>query len=161
MITILQTRSEELAAFHRDPWPVQQTFSTPLQDLNSFASVIEGGFVWQRADFSTDEVVFDLDDTLRLMEKYHLHLDNPWEFNLRVYGPEKIKEALEAVLGDWIDFLFLPSPESIAIYADHDEYTTFYSKNAGTLAGLTQRLIGAGFRPIEGYVRGRSGNKLR
>jgi hypothetical protein len=161
LITIMEVRSERLAAFHRDPWPIQQSFSTPLQGLNHFVSVIADGIPWEVAELTTDEVVFEPCNTLQLMERKQLQLEDYWDFNLRVEGQTEIAETLEALLGDSIDFLFLPSPESIAIYADHDEYTTFYSKAAESLKALTQRLTGAGFKSVEGYTRGRSGDKLR
>jgi hypothetical protein len=44
-----------------------------------------------------------------------------------------MKEALIAVLSDCVDFLFIPTPTSFVIYADHDEYITFYAHTRSNL----------------------------
>jgi len=49
----------------------------------------------------------------------------------------------------------------MAIYGDHDEYTTFYCKDPLILNKLSEQLVDAGFEPVSGYTRGRSGDKLR
>jgi hypothetical protein len=89
-----------------------------------------------------------------------IKVENFWALNLEAHGEKETAELLEAALGDWVDFVFLPVPESIAIYADHDEYVTFYAKDESLLSTLKLELIRAGFKPIEAYERGRSGNKL-
>jgi hypothetical protein len=161
LITILAERPESLRLFHANPWQFQQTFSTPLKDLNRFVSAIFAPFSWERGAFSTDEVVFEPHHLLRLMAENSIHVENFWALNLEAHGEKETAELLEAALGDWVDFVFLPVPESIAIYADHDEYITFYAKGESVLSTLKLELIRAGFKPIEAYERGRSTNKLR
>lgn len=60
---------------------------------------------------------------------------------------------LEAALGDPIDFLFVPVPQSFAIYADHDEFTTFYFSGKETESLVTERLCATGFEWMKGYTR--------
>ncbi len=66
---------------------------------------------------------------MQLCADNSIELDNFWKFTLRAKGQQNVAELLEAMLGDWIDFVFVPTTESFAIYADHDEYTTFYTPN--------------------------------
>jgi hypothetical protein len=42
---------------------------------------------------------------------------------------KEIAPLLEAALGDWVDFLFVPVPKPFAIYADHDDYITLYANS--------------------------------
>jgi len=95
------------------------------------------------------------------MARNSITLQNHWDMNLSAEGREDIAELLEAALGDWVDFVFLPFPELMAIYGDHDEYTTFYCKDSLILNKLSEQLVDAGFEPVSGYTRGRSGDKLR
>lgn len=64
---------------------------------------------------------------------------------------------LEAALGDWVDFVFVPVPKPFVIYADHDEYTTFYANTKSNLNRVAQALIAAGFEKVLDYERVRSG----
>ena len=158
---VLSGRTEEIRRFHADPWPFQQTFKTPLKELARFVSVVLGQFDFEKASLSTDEVVFEPRDVLELMARNSITLQNHWDMNLSAEGREDIAELLEAALGDWVDFVFLPFPELMAIYGDHDEYTTFYCKDSLILNKLSEQLVDAGFEPVSGYTRGRSGDKLR
>jgi hypothetical protein len=60
---------------------------------------------------------------------------------------------LECILADWADFLFVSNPGLIAVYADHDEYTTFYVPEKEALLTLTTDLEKAGFQPLRDYIR--------
>lgn len=62
-------------------------------------------------------------------------------------------ELLEAALGDWVNFTFVPKPKPFVIYADHDEYTTFYANTKSNLNGVVQALSGAGFEKVPDYQR--------
>ncbi|HWY57306.1 MAG TPA: hypothetical protein VNZ03_22770 [Terriglobales bacterium] len=68
---------------------------------------------------------------------------------------------LQAALGDWVDFVFVPSPEVFVIYADHDEYTTFYSQDGATLKNVASGLEESGLEAVLDYTRGSSGDKWR
>ena len=115
----------------------------------------------ERAVLSTDEVVFEPKHLLELMAANSVSVENKLDLNLGAEGGQSIAALLEAALGDWVDFVFVPIPESIAIYADHDEYTTFYCKDESMLTDLASEVGLAGFEPISDYIRSRSGDKLR
>jgi hypothetical protein len=64
-------------------------------------------------------------------------------------------------LGDLVDFVFVPSPEVIAIYADHDEYTTLYTRDDSTLRSVSSNLETARFEAVPDYTRGSASNNWR
>jgi hypothetical protein len=161
LITLLSGRTEEIRQFHADPWQFQQTFLTPHKDRSRFVSVLLAQFSLESGALSTDEVVFEPECLLELMATHSIHVANYWNLNLSVEGQKPIADLLEAALGDPVDFVFLPVPEFLAIYADHDGYTTFYCKDQSVLTDLVSELVQAGFEPISDYIRGRSGDKLR
>jgi hypothetical protein len=161
LITVLSERPHELLRFRAAPWPYQHTFVTPLQNLDRFVSTILASFPVEEAVLSTDEVVFEPRNVLQLFADNSIELDNFWRFTLRLKGEQKVTELLEAVLGDWIDFVFVPPTELFAIYADHDEYTTFYTPTQSALNELVTKLERAGFKSVADYTRGTSDKKWR
>ena len=68
-------------------------------------------------------------------------------------GQEEIEALLEAALGDWVDFIFVPEPKSFAIYSDHDEFTTFFAQNRSSLNRVVQALAGQGSKLEKEYRR--------
>ena len=52
--------------------------------------------------------------------------------SLEAESKQAFEALLRVTLADWIDFLFIPSPKRFAVYADHDEYITFYAHFKGT-----------------------------
>ena len=161
MITLITERSEEALQFCADPWPFQQTFKTPLKDLNRFVTVFLALFPLEMGTLCTDEVVFEPEKLQKLFSSSLVQVENIWHFNISVQGKLEIAELLEAALGDWVGFVFVSSPESFAIYADHDEYTTFYTSNKTNLVKLVSGLVQAGFEPVVNYLRGSSADRWR
>jgi hypothetical protein len=154
LITVLSERPEEIQRFCAAPWQFQLTFKTPLKDLSRFVSTFLAHFPLERGALSVDLVVFEPKNLLKLFARKSLQLADCWNFNLRAEGQQGVLELLEAALGDWVDFSFVPTPESFAIYADHDEYTTIYANGESDLAELTRDLKNAGFESVAGYTRG-------
>jgi len=67
---------------------------------------------------------------------------------------QAVADLLQAAVGDWVDFVFIPSPEVVAIYADHDEYATFYTRDGATLKHVASGLEKSGFDAVRDYTRG-------
>ena len=67
-------------------------------------------------------------------------------------GASEARELLQAVLSEWIGFLFILTPKQFVIYADHDEYITFLAHRKGQLTAIIEALTAAKFRAVE-YVR--------
>ena len=160
MINLLSKKPEEIERFRAAPWPFQRTFKTPLKGLNRFVAILLAPFFLEKGSLSSDEVVFEPENLFHLMTINSVQVENYWELNLTVEGQREIAVLLEAALGDWVDFVFVPTPELFAIYADHDEYVTFYAPNQPNLLSLVSDLERAGFEIVD-YMRGASEGKWR
>ena len=154
MLTLLSEEPGEIAQFRAEPWPFQQTFKTPLKELHRFVSIFLTPFSFAEGVVSTGEVVFEPKNILHLLANNSLSVEDHYHFMIRAVGQQAIVDLLEATLADWIDFVFLPSPQAMAIYADHDEYTTFYAPDNATLEDLGSGLTKAGFEAVLDYRRG-------
>ena len=71
------------------------------------------------------------------------------ESSINVVGQQQVGALLEAALGDWVDFWFVPTPKPFVIYADHDEYTTFFANSKSNLNGVVEPLVKQGFKTVE------------
>ena len=65
----------------------------------------------------------------------------------------EVEPLLTAAFRDWVDFVFTPSPKPFVIYADHDEYATFFASSRANLNSVASPLIDRGFRAVEDYTR--------
>jgi hypothetical protein len=161
MLTLLAERPEEIRRFRAKPWPFQQTFKTPLKDLNRFVTTFLAPFSLQRGAMSTDQVVFEPKDLLHLLANNSLSVEDQYHLTIQAEGQQAVADLLQAALGDWVDFIFVPSPEVLAIYADHDEYTTFYTRDNARLKNMASGLEKSGFEAVLDYTRGSSGDNWR
>jgi hypothetical protein len=143
-----------LKRFRRTSWRFQQTFHTPLTTLKPFvgtiASALEplsGGCV------TIDQAVFEPKHLISLLTAHSLPAEYGQDWSLTAEGQPETEALLEAALGDWVDFLFVPAPKPFVIYADHDEYTTFYANTKSNLNRVAQALSANGFENIPDYER--------
>jgi hypothetical protein len=147
--------SGTLKKFRRTAWEFQQTFQTPLDDLSRFVDVIalqvpriEGAHaVFDKVVFEPREELLDLFAKYSLPHKWYVD-----ELTIEARGPTEVRELLWAVLSEWIDFLFVPTPKQFVIYADHDEYITFLAHQKAQLSVVVGALTAAKYRAVE-YVR--------
>jgi hypothetical protein len=144
-----------LHRYRQRDWPFQQTLQTPMKDLPRFVDVIFSALPGvQSATAVFEQVVFE--PRYGLVPLYARHsLPPKWygdDLTIAAETAEESRELLEAVLSEWIDFFFVPTPMPFAIYADHDEYATFLSSTRGDLARVTQTLNAGRFRLVD-YVR--------
>jgi hypothetical protein len=140
--------------FQRTPWRFQQTFQTPLQNLQPFVTtVLSAHGPHEGASLTVDEAVFEPRHLLDLLAKHDL----PAKFNrgatITATNREEVQALLQAGLADWMDFAFVPVPKPFVIYADHDEYTTLLANTKSNLNRLTTALSRQSFQPVEGYER--------
>jgi hypothetical protein len=132
-----------------------------LKDLNRFVSTLLAPFSLEKGALSTDQVVFEPQNLLRLLANKSLSVDNYYDLKIQAKGQLEIADLLQAALGDCVDFVFVPSPEVIAIYTDHDQYTTFYTQDDATLKTVSSRLETEGFEAVANYTRMSSGDRWR
>jgi hypothetical protein len=128
--------------------------------MASFLSALMTVFPIDGGAASTDEVVFEPYNFLKLLNARELSIENYWTFCAEASSSEDVAVLLDAMLNDWIDFVFLTSPESFAIYADHDEFLTLYVPTSSELSQLVTRLALVGFSFKDWYVRPSGGNNI-
>jgi hypothetical protein len=140
--------------FRRTPWRFQQTFHTPLKNLDSFTTAILASF--DHVDSGTvtiDSVIMEAKKLNTLLSSHELQHDLRHDSSIVAEEAVEVQPLLAAALGDWVDFLFVPTPKPFVLYADHDEYATFFATSKANLNRLTQALTRGGFTAVENYTR--------
>lgn len=146
--------TEALENFYMNPWEFQQTFETPLTKLETFVkTIVSSAGPVQRARLTIDLVVFEPRSLIDMLARYSIPPNCDRGLCLTAAGQLEVEELLVTVFSQWIDFLFVPEPESYAIYADHDEFTTFYAHSSLNLNRLVAALSGQGFKMEANYQR--------
>ena len=123
-----------------------------MKELEKFVETLLRGFEPETCSISTDEIVFEPTQILSLFARHSIQVKNHWELIVGAEGQDGIKNLLVATLSDWVDFYFILEPETFAIYADHDEYCTFYAKDDLTIGRIKSSLVDAGFKPVDDYL---------
>lgn len=143
-----------LKRFRKTPWRFQQTFATPLTDLDRFvASILSGVEGIDAAVVTIDGYVFEPKGLALLASQAAPAPDLGRDVSLSTDTRDEVFALLKASFGDWVDFLFIPQPRPFVIYADHDEYATFYAASKSNLNRVVGKLLEAGFRRMEGWHR--------
>jgi hypothetical protein len=133
----------------------QQTFQTPLQQLGPFvASILAATGPLESGVTTIEQVVFEPRNLHALLAQYSV-ITEPVDENylhgrcIEAVGDNEIEALLVAILGSWIDFAFVPKPKSFMIYADHDEYVTFFAARKSPLSLIATSLSEQGFRKVD------------
>lgn len=143
-----------LKRFRRTSWSFQQTFQTPLKNLPVFVPTIVSALEpIQAGTVTIDEVVFEPKHLIALLDSYSLAGQLGRDWSLTAVGRQEVEALLEAALSDWVDFSFLPTPKPFVIYADHDEFTTFYANTKSNLNRVVGALSAKGFEKVLNYER--------
>jgi hypothetical protein len=106
---------------------------------------------------SIDEVVFEPHALRALLARHGFLLkegrgtNSLRDWTVEAARREKVRQLLEAALADGIDFLFQSSAPELGLYADHDDYLTFYSNTRAYLVSLAETFARADVAPVEGY----------
>jgi hypothetical protein len=146
--------TEALVKFCGNPWRFQQTFETPLGNLQPFVkAIVSATELVQAASLTIDEVVFEPEGLIKLLKSYSIPPNLERGFSLTATGQREVEELLRVVLSEWIDFLFIPESQSFAVYADHDEFTTLYAHTRANLDRIAGALLNQGFKVAENYER--------
>jgi hypothetical protein len=125
----------------------QQTFQTPFKELKRFVVTIhlQGGCL------TIDQVVFEPTHLIDLLNRYWIPPQYGRGLSLTAVGQDEVEVLLHAAFSDSIDFLFFPKPKSFVIYADHDEFTTFYAHTRSNLNRIAKALSGQQVKTIQNY----------
>jgi len=141
-----------LKQLRKASWKFQQTFKT-LKKLEPFvASIISTGGP-QTACVTIEQIVFEPKNLIDQLTRYSLPPRCGKGASVTATGRHEIEELLQAAFADWVDFLFVPSPKPFVIYADHDEYATFYANTRSNLNRISEALSLQGFEKIAEYTR--------
>jgi hypothetical protein len=150
-VTLRQTRGWRL---REAPFPFQQTYQTPLKDLQRFVRTLLAPFLITSADISLEQIIFEPRELIGYLEGSGM-IHNEEELNrstLHAESPTEAESLLEQVLGEWIDFAFIPSPMKFAIYADHDEFTTVFAPTNQVLDSIRSNMTQHGFHAKENWT---------
>ena len=139
--------------FRKQAWRFQQTFATPLQNLSAFVKTIVSSQEFQGGCLTIDQAVFEPGKLICLLGKYSIPPQCGHGTSITAESQAEVAELLEAALGEWLDFIFTPLPKTIVIFADHDEYTTFFANTRSNLNRVVTALSSKGFREIQDYER--------
>ncbi|MHB8526786.1 MAG: hypothetical protein ACYDD2_11590 [Candidatus Acidiferrales bacterium] len=151
------TRSEAIDAlekFRMNPWEFQLTFETPLKSLQPFVkTILDALKLLKLASVTIDLVVFEPRDLIGMLASRSIPPTYERGVCLTATDRLEIEELLRVTLSEWIDFLFVPEPSQFVIYADHDEFTTFYAHTRLTLDRVAGALLDQGFKMEANYER--------
>jgi len=147
---ILSATPGSLKRLRRIPWRFQQTFLTPLKNLNPFvATILSGRKPAEGGTVIIDSVVFDPKHLKALLASHSLPPSFSHEFSMEATGKDEVESLLRAALSDSVDFWFIPTPKPFVIYADHDEYATFFANTKSNLNGVVEPLVKQGFEKVQ------------
>jgi len=140
--------------FKRTAWRSQMTFYTPLQKLDVFVPAIFSTLQPIReATVTIDRYVFEPKNTVALITKYLGPEQLQRDTSITALGHDKVQELLRAAFSDWLDFVFVPTLKLFLIYADHDEFATFYANTKSNLQRIRSSLLAKGFEQVQNYER--------
>ena len=131
----------------------QRTFRTPLDRVPDFVDcLLTGDPPLTCASAVVEQVVFAPKHLDTLLPSHQLPLEQPVGRTIVAADGAESSALLKALLADWLDFFFEPSPPGFVLFADHDEYTTLFA-GVGTLRRRTGALKQQGFVEVTNYLR--------
>jgi hypothetical protein len=151
---ILVESSSQTKRFRKSPWFFQKTFRTPLKKLPAFVAdiLVVPGAVGDGI-VTIESTVFTPVNLGALLGLHSLAMPSTPDQGIKAANSAEVSDLLEAAFGDAIDFWFVPNPKTFAIYADHDEYVTFFANKKAALTAQFEALLSHGVIGIENYER--------
>lgn len=140
--------------FWQTAWKFQRTLETPLKALDPFVAAIFSTLSPnQSAKLIVDGCVFEPKTLRTLLKANSLNMACTRDDCVVADTPAEVADLLRAALADWLDFAFVPSPKPFVIYADHDEYITFFGNTKSSLKQVVNVLCDRGFKEVLEYKR--------
>jgi hypothetical protein len=150
----LSDASSPLKQLGKTPWKFQRTLRTPVRNIPPFVSTILASVPsLQAARVTIETTAFEPEHLLDLLTRHSLPRQYKKGTSVLAEGQREIEELVCAVFSDWMDFLLVPTPKPFVIYADHDEYATFYANTRSNLNRVTDALLAEGIEEVSGYQR--------
>lgn len=142
-----------LKKFRRTSWPFQQTILTPQKQVDAFVATILTVGSTESSCLTLDKIVFEPRNMGSLLARYEI-LDNLKSgISVTASTRDECSVLLQAALRDGVDFAFVPIPKSFALYADHDQFATFFAHKRAGLSHIVKALTDLQFRSIPDYIR--------
>ena len=148
--------SEERWYLREAPFPFQQTYVTFERDLHRFVHALLESFEFNDATIGIETFVFTPHELIACLSSFGILTEEGEEGALNgavihAANPSEATTLLECVMGEWIDFAFLPSPNTFAIYADHDNYTTVFTATPELLASVRSAMDKQKFEAVDDW----------
>jgi hypothetical protein len=140
-----------LKQIRKTPWKFQRTFKTPLNNLEPFVAAILSTASFKTACITIEQAVFEPKHWIDLLTRYSLPPRYAKGVSVTATGQQELEDLLHTAFTDWFDFLLVPTPKPFVIYADHDEYTTFYANTRSNLNRFVEPLSAKGFEEVAEY----------
>lgn len=105
----------------------------------------------EQAALTLDNVVFGIERVAGLVRAPNESLGR--ESAILAETGDEAEALLLAAFMDGPDFIFVPKPRPFVIYADHDDWITFYANTTSHLNGIIRPLAEAGFRLVQDWRR--------
>src|ERR1700761_8827318 len=138
--------SGAIKKFRQSPGEFQMTFKTPLKDLDRFVTaILSANERITSASLFIDQIVFAPSNLNALFPGD----DKPAfgkDWSTTTVNRQETHALLRAALADWMDFAFVPAPKPFVIYADHDEYITFFAHTKSNLNRVASALSESKFQ---------------
>jgi hypothetical protein len=145
-----------LKKLRKTSWKFQQTFRTPAprQNLGSFVRTIVlatpspgvGSFtIGQAVMFADHLMAFFAENSLAQVCRSGT--------TVTTASQDEAEGLLVAAFSDPLDFLFAPEKKPFVLYADHDQFTTFFAQTRSNLNRIIGALLSNGFEQIPDYQR--------
>ena len=142
------------AQLDRQLWPYECTFETPYRDPTQFVETAFSMFpVITAAEVTIHQVVFEPRTPAPLTLSPRSWSEMQENTVLRADTGESSRALVISCLSEWFDFTFCPGSENFTVYADHDEFCTFYTRGRAEMRKLINALVAGGFRFVDGYRR--------
>jgi hypothetical protein len=152
----LSESSTLLKRFRSNPWKFQQTFATPHRNLEAFvAEVVSASHPCESGCLTLDQVPFEPTNLMGLLNSHSISPQYGHGWSITAVGQEEVEAVLYAAFRDAADFIFVPKPSPFAVFADHDDYTTFYAQTRSNLNRVVGGLSRRGFETVQHYERPR------
>jgi hypothetical protein len=149
-MTLSETRAS-LNQIRRTAPRFQQTFC--LKDWKrSVATIVSAGEI-QGGCLTIDQVVFEPTHLIELLNRYSIPARYGRGLSLTAVGQDEVQMLLHAAFRDGMDFVFFPNPKSFVMYADHDDFTTFYAQTRSSLNRIAKALLDQELGTIQHYER--------
>ena len=137
-------------------WKFQQTFQTPASgpSLRSFVSTFVSATPSPGVgSFTIGQAIVFADHLMAFFAKNSLAQISKSGTTVKTTNRDEAEGLLIAAFSDPVDFLYAPEKKPFVLYADHDQFATFFAQTRSNLNRIVDVLLGNRFKQIPDYQR--------